>query len=98
MVCVRLRVRGRVQGVGFRAYVRDQARGLGVMGWVRNCADGSVEVLACGSEAAVERLTKSVSQGPVGAHVARVEQGEPTDAHVPEGFSVRYDEEGYGDP
>ncbi len=94
MACVRLMVRGRVQGVGFRAYVRDQARRLDVTGWVRNRADGSVEVLACGPEAALESLMRLMSRGPIGAHVACVEQGPaPTDAHVPEGFSVRYDDD-----
>ena len=92
MGCVRLMVRGRVQGVGFRAYVRDQARGLGVTGWVRNCADGSVEVLACGSEPALESLAGLVSQGPLGAQVTRVEQEPgPGDMRVPESFIVRYD-------
>ena len=39
-------VRGRVQGVYFRASARDRARQLGLRGWVRNCTDGSVEILA----------------------------------------------------
>lgn len=94
MDCVRLMVRGSVQGVGFRAYVRDQARGLGVTGWVRNRADGSVEILACGSEAALESLAGFVARGPIGAQVARVEQEPgPADARIPESFLVRYDKD-----
>ncbi|MHB1511811.1 MAG: acylphosphatase [Acidiferrobacter sp.] len=94
MACIRLRVRGRVQGVGFRVYVRDQARGLGVTGWVRNRADGSVEVLACGPEAALESLTKLVSQGPIAARVTHVAQELGlAGALIPESFLVRYDED-----
>jgi len=42
MVTRKIRVKGRVQGVGFRAALRHEARKLGVSGWVRNRADGSV--------------------------------------------------------
>ncbi len=48
-------VRGRVQGVGFRASAAHEARRLGLNGWVRNCFDGTVEVLAAGDDAAVDR-------------------------------------------
>ncbi|MCS6925399.1 MAG: acylphosphatase [Candidatus Binatia bacterium] len=66
-------VRGRVQGVYFRASARDRARQLGVTGWVRNCADGSVELVA---EGATERLTQLLTWchgGPPGALVTDVE-------------------------
>ncbi|WP_298134654.1 acylphosphatase [Acidiferrobacter sp.] len=92
MACVRLTVTGRVQGVGFRAYVRDGARGLGVRGWVRNRANGSVEVLACGSEAALEALIRQVAKGPPGAHVAGMEREMAGEWRGSEGFVVRYDE------
>jgi acylphosphatase len=64
---------GEVQGVGFRAFVLRRAMGLGLAGWVRNRADGSVELIAEGSRAALESLLADVSRGPSGAMVERVE-------------------------
>jgi len=49
-------VTGKVQGVAFRAWVSGQADSLNVKGWARNLADGAVEVLAQGDEAAVQEL------------------------------------------
>ena len=66
-------VRGRVQGVGFRWFVRERARALGLAGWVRNRADGSVEVLAVGDDVALERLRTVLRSGPSGARVTDVE-------------------------
>jgi acylphosphatase len=73
-------VRGRVQGVGFRWFVRERARALGLTGWVRNCDDGSVEVLARGDDASLRQLRSLLGTGPSGARVSVVEdqQGEPT--------------------
>ena len=51
MIARLYRVRGRVQGVGFRYFVEHSAKGLGVSGWVRNVDDGSVEVYALGAPA-----------------------------------------------
>ncbi len=75
-------VRGRVQGVGFRWFVRERARALGLTGWVRNRDDGSVEVLAVGEEASLRQLRTLLGTGPSGARVSEVEdqQGEPTTA------------------
>lgn len=72
-------VRGRVQGVGFRWFVRERARALGLTGWVRNRDDGSVEVLALGNEASLRQLRHLLGTGPSGASVSAVEdqQGEP---------------------
>jgi acylphosphatase len=57
-------VEGVVQGVGFRAFVQQKAVSLGLKGWVRNRWDGSVEVLAEGPHADLERLLSSLYQGP----------------------------------
>ncbi|HEY0971169.1 MAG TPA: acylphosphatase [Gemmatimonadales bacterium] len=63
---------GRVQGVGFRWFVRQEARRLGLAGWVRNLADGSVELMVAGEESAVRRLLDHVAVGPDAAHVTAV--------------------------
>lgn len=73
-ICRLARVRGRVQGVAFRAYTRERALQLGVVGQARNLADGSVEVLACGDEAAVRALCDWLHQGPPRARVDAVEE------------------------
>jgi len=65
-------VRGRVQGVGFRWFVRERARALGLSGWVRNEADGSVEVFAVGPEGELARLRSMLEQGPPAACVEHV--------------------------
>ena len=71
---VRLLVRGRVQGVGFRWYVHREARQIGVVGGVRNLWDGRVEVHAEGDEPDLTELIERVRQGPSGSGVAGVEE------------------------
>ena len=73
MTTLHVVVTGRVQGVGFRWYVREQARALGLRGWVRNNADGSVEVLASGAEGELDRLRSILRTGPSGARVSAVD-------------------------
>jgi acylphosphatase len=65
-------VRGRVQGVGYRATTIDEARRLGLAGWVRNRVDGTVEVLAEGLEPKLSLLLAYLRRGPWGAHVTSV--------------------------
>lgn len=71
---LRLRVHGRVQGVGYRHWLVRQARALGVDGWVRNRADGTVEALIAGDEAVLRELAKRCHEGPALARVERVER------------------------
>ena len=66
-------VRGRVQGVGFRWYVREVARDLGLAGWVRNRPDGAVEVAAEGDVRMIDRLREMLRTGPSGATVTAVD-------------------------
>ena len=68
----RVVVTGRVQGVGFRWFVRQEARRLGVAGWVRNLPDGSVELAAGGAAPAVQRLLDHVRVGPDASQVEAV--------------------------
>lgn len=72
-VRVRLRVRGRVQGVWFRGSAQERARELGLVGWVRNEPDGSVELEAEGSRDAVDALTAWCRTGPDLARVDAVD-------------------------
>ena len=70
-------VRGRVQGVGFRVFVYEEASRLGLRGWVRNRPDGSVEVVATGDPALLERLMDRLRRGPPAARVDNVEISQP---------------------
>jgi acylphosphatase len=70
---VRVIVRGRVQGVAFRAYTAHEARRAGVVGWVRNRADGSVEAAFEGARGGVDALLAFVRRGPRAARVDDVE-------------------------
>ncbi|WP_018872149.1 acylphosphatase [Thioalkalivibrio sp. ALJ16] len=72
----RWHVRGRVQGVFFRASTRDQARRRGLTGHARNQPDGSVEVLAVGPRVALDELEEWLAEGPGGARVDAVEADE----------------------
>ena len=63
------RVRGRVQGVGFRWYVEREAHTLGIAGWVRNRSDGTVEVLAQGTREQLFSLRSKLQQGPRASRV-----------------------------
>ena len=89
-ICIRCRVSGRVQGVFFRAHTAEVARGLGLTGWVRNTRDGQVEVLACGNEAQLEKLTEWLWQGPELAQVVSV-HCEPAPLEEFNGFTILRD-------
>ena len=86
----RLRITGRVQGVAFRASTVAAARGLGLSGWVANRADGSVEAVAEGDDAAVITLVRWCHHGPPAARVDHVEvTDEAVQGALPEPFAVR---------
>lgn len=72
-VAARVRVRGFVQGIFFRAETATAARQHGVTGWVRNLPDGGVEALFCGHPAQVEALISWCHHGPAMARVDKVE-------------------------
>lgn len=72
MICRKFIVSGRVQGVWFRASTRQQAEQLGLSGHAVNLSDGRVEVIACGSEAAVDALSDWLWRGPELASVTDV--------------------------
>jgi acylphosphatase len=78
-------VRGRVQGVGFRWFVEREARTLGIAGWVRNRADGTVEVLAMGTNEQLSNLHSKLRQGP---RASRVDEIEVSEAQPVEGLNT----------
>lgn len=73
LTCRRFIVKGRVQGVFFRASTRDVALSLSLRGYAKNLADGSVEVLACGNRDAIDRLAEWLCDGPRMATVTNVD-------------------------
>jgi len=82
-------VRGRVQGVYYRASTRDAAREAGVDGWVRNLDDGRVEAVFEGPEAAVDDVIEWCHTGSRAAEVEAVDvRTEPPEGV--EGFEVRW--------
>jgi acylphosphatase len=66
-------IRGRVQGVGFRYFVRENAEMLGVTGWVRNRFDGAVETVAEGQRERLDQFLGMLNQGPRGSVVESIE-------------------------
>jgi acylphosphatase len=71
-------IRGRVQGVGFRAWTEYTALERGLQGWVRNRRDGAVEALFAGPPDAVDAMIAACHQGPRGARVDAVDQRDGT--------------------
>ncbi len=67
-----VRIRGKVQGVGFRYWTQSEAQKLGLGGWVRNESDGSVSALIVGPKHAVDSMLKRFEEGPEAASVSRV--------------------------
>lgn len=88
---VRVIIRGRVQGVGYRDWTQGHARMLGLDGWVRNCDDGTVEALFSGPADQVARMLADARQGPPLARVTAVDEIAVGDERAPAGsFQVRY--------
>ena len=71
---VRLIIRGRVQGVGFRFSACDEANALALAGWVRNLAGGEVEIVAEGRRESLKKLAIWAHHGPSSSHVTDVRE------------------------
>ncbi len=69
---MRIRIEGRVQGVGFRWFTRSAARDLGVGGWVKNMSDGSVLCEAQGTASELDAFRAAIAEGPRSSRVERV--------------------------
>ena len=86
---VRVRVSGRVQGVGYRAWCRDAARARGLDGWARNEADGSVTVVLSGPREEADAMIGALSEGPATASVESSEVSGEAAAPDAAGFEIR---------
>ena len=73
---IHVSIRGRVQGVGFRAFVEEEALQRGVRGWVRNRRDGSVEAMFSGEAQTIAGMIEACRRGPFGARVTALDQRE----------------------
>ncbi|GGL40567.1 acylphosphatase [Sporolactobacillus putidus] len=71
--CVHLMVQGLVQAVGFRYFTWQKASEQHITGWVRNRMDGSVEIVAEGSETNIDRFIKTIKKGSPFSHVQKVD-------------------------
>jgi acylphosphatase len=87
VIALNVRVEGRVQGVGFRAFIDSEARRRGLLGWVRNRADGSVEAVFGGEEQTVREMIEACRKGPRAAIVRRLTETQ-VEVEVWRGFSV----------
>jgi acylphosphatase len=83
----RVVIRGRVQAVGFRAWVEDMAIMRGLEGWVRNRRDGSVEAVFAGPAAAVAAMIDACRHGPATARVDAVDESPAGAADVGQRYS-----------
>ena len=88
MATVRVIVRGKVQGVGFRAYTEMQAKALKLDGWVRNRSDGTVEAMLSGDKAVIERMLIALRVGPPHSAVVNVRSEPEVGTVVEPGFQV----------
>ncbi|CAN7214865.1 acylphosphatase [Neorhizobium sp. LjRoot104] len=83
-----VRITGRVQGVGFRAWTCGEAEQLGLTGWVRNEPDGSVVALITGSPAGISQMLERFRHGPPGASVSGAERQPAKLTEKPVGFRI----------
>jgi acylphosphatase len=83
-------VHGRVQGVGFRYFVRDIAQRMNLSGWVRNLFDGGVEMEAQGDPSKLELFKKEIHEGPPLAFVKELKVVEIPDEKDEKMFVIRH--------
>ncbi|MFQ5474652.1 MAG: acylphosphatase [Candidatus Nanoarchaeia archaeon] len=89
-----IKVRGRVQGVFFRAFVRDNARDIGLSGKVWNADEDSVEMIVQGPEKGIMELKKRCSEGPLAARVNGIDMTWATVDGLYAGFEIARDRHG----
>ncbi len=89
---VHIVVDGRVQGVGFRAFVAREAGMRAIGGFTRNLRNGTVEIVAQGDPDAIAALCEACGRGPIGAHVARVDIKDAVEKTHFVAFEIRRDD------
>ncbi len=89
MACVRISIYGRVQMVGFRYFTVHHALSLGITGYVKNRVDGSLEVVASGSQDALKDLYTILSEGPRLARVEHMELEDIENTDTYKTFTIR---------
>ncbi len=82
-------IKGRVQGVGFRAFVYAIAQNYPIRGWVRNAPDGSVEVVAQGTSGVLEQFQRAIRIGPRFGRVDSIDVQWVTRNDLPDEFEIR---------
>ncbi|MDZ7860335.1 MAG: acylphosphatase [Candidatus Krumholzibacteriota bacterium] len=87
---IHIKVKGVVQGVGFRFFTKRLASDLGLEGFVRNLADGSVEAEVEGDRDRTEKFIKELGKGPPASNVAHVETESLPDGGDYRGFEIRF--------
>jgi len=90
LIRAHLLIKGRVQGVFYRAFTRDIATQLDLRGWVRNLPDGAVEALLEGYRDEIEKAIEHCSSGPPGARVDGIDVNWEDYRGDLEGFQIRY--------
>jgi acylphosphatase len=85
-----VRYSGNVQGVGFRASVRQIARGFEVKGWVKNLSDGGVEMLVSAEAKEVEAFLQAIRDSRLREYFDREVQESGPSVDLAEGFEIRY--------
>ncbi|MFP4380131.1 MAG: acylphosphatase [Candidatus Sumerlaeia bacterium] len=86
----KLRISGRVQGVGFRYYTQNTAQKMGVTGWVRNASDGTVEAEAQADKETLERFIGKVRKGPPASSVDKIDASKSSVHKGESGFRISY--------
>lgn len=86
---IRIIISGKVQGVYFRAFLKEAAESLGIKGWCTNCSEGMVEAVAEGDGDKIEKFLGEARKGPQAAEVRNIDIKEETYSGDLEGFEIR---------
>ncbi len=93
MKCIRILIKGKVQGVFYRASAKDVALVSDIKGWIKNKKDGDVEAFACGTEEALNEFVEWCKKGPAHAEVKEIEVSDFPEPEEPlDGFHVVKDD------